>query len=434
MKTERKIIGFGSLFGWYFRSNLLLRISAGLILGALAGLLLGDSILFIKPFGDLFVKLLKMIVVPVIFFSLITGSASIDPSRLGRVGVKIFVYYMITSAFAVAIGLLFAYMMNPGANLTLDSAMASSSSMAPARGAPGFMSIFMSLFPSNPFESLAKAEVLPVIFFSCIFGIALAHLQHSEDPKIASNAATLFKVCEGAAEAIYKLVGWILEYAPIGVFSLIAVVFAQQGLKVAGPLGHMAVAVYLALATQLLVYGLFLMSARLSFTHFLSGAREAIITAFVSRSSNGTLPVSMRNMENLGVPRAISSFTLPLGATINMNGTAIYLGISAYFISNLVGTPLSVNQMLVVILTSTLAAVGTAGIPGSGAIMLIMVLDSIGMPLSEGGAVAAAYGMILGIDAILDMGRTSMNVAGDLVGTALVAKSEGELDLSKWKK
>lgn len=420
-----------SFLGWYFGTNLLLRIMLGLILGAIVGLVFGDGVMFLKPFGDLFIRLLKMIVVPVIFFSLITGSASIDPSRLGRGGIKIFLYYMITSAFAVAIGLGFAWLFQPGLGLKLESSVAGA--VLAIKESPGVISILLSIVPTNPFESLAKAEVLPIIFFSCIFGVALSYLQHSENKKIKSNAETLFRCCEGCAEVIYKLVGGILEYAPIGIFSLIAVVFAQQGLKVIGPLGMTTVAIYLALMAQLLIYGVILTINKFSFIRFLNGAKEAIITAFVSRSSNGTLPVSLRNMEdNMGVSRSISAFTLPLGATINMNGTAIYLGICSFFISNVIGSPLTFQQMAIVVLTSTLAAIGTAGVPGAGAIMLIMVLDSVGLTLAEGSAVAAAYGMILGIDAILDMGRTSMNVAGDLVGTLIVAKSENEIDMSKW--
>jgi Na+/H+-dicarboxylate symporters len=182
------------------------------------------------------------------------------------------------------------------------------------------------------------------------------------------------------------------------------------------------------------VYGGLLSVFRLGFFKFLKGANEAMITAFVTRSSSGTLPITLRCAEeNLGAPRSIASFTLPLGATINMDGTAIYLGVCAMFIGNAIGQPLSFSQQLTVIITATLASIGTAGVPGAGAIMLLMVLESIGLKVTEGSAVAAAYAMILGIDALLDMGRTCINVTGDMAGTAIIAKTEKELDLAKWK-
>jgi Na+/H+-dicarboxylate symporter len=228
----------------------------------------------------------------------------------------------------------------------------------------------------------------------------------------------------------------VLQYAPIGVFALIAIVFGQQGAKAFGPLGMVTLAVYLALIVHLVVtYGGLLAINRLSFFRFLGGAKEAMVTAFVTRSSSGTLPVTMQNTEvNLGVPRSISSFTLPLGATINMDGTAIYQGVCALFVAFAIGRDLTFAQQMMVILTATLASIGTAGVPGAGAIMLLMVLNAVGMPVTEGSPVAMAYAMILGIDALLDMGRTCLNVTGDMVGTTVVAKSERELDLAKWGK
>jgi Na+/H+-dicarboxylate symporters len=234
---------------------------------------------------------------------------------------------------------------------------------------------------------------------------------------------------------MYKVVHGIMQYAPIGVFVLIAQVFAQQGAKAIGPLLIVTLTVYVGLIVHLVViYGGLLSVYKLGFGKFLKGANEAMITAFVTRSSSGTLPVTMRcSEENLGVPRTIGSFTLPLGATINMDGTAIYLGVCAMFIGFATGSPLTLNQQLTVIITATLASIGTAGVPGAGAIMLIMVLESVGLNVVEGSAVAAAYAMILGIDALLDMGRTCLNVTGDMVGSSIVAKTEKELDMSKWK-
>jgi len=276
--------------------------------------------------------------------------------------------------------------------------------------------------------------VLPIIFFAIFFGIGLAVLRESEKEEVRSAANILFTFSNGAVEVMYKIVDWILQYAPIGVFALIAVMFAKQGPKVVGPLALVTLTVYIALAVHVLVvYGTFLRVFGLRLGKFLKMAREAMITAFVTRSSSGTLPVTMKNTENMGVPRGIYSFTLPLGATINMDGTCIYQGVCALFVAFAIGRPLSFPEQMIVILTATLASIGTAGVPGAGAIMLLMVLDSVGLTVEPGSAVAAAYAMILGIDAILDMGRTCINVTGDMVGTAIVAKSEGELDITKWE-
>ncbi|MGB9685091.1 MAG: dicarboxylate/amino acid:cation symporter [Rectinema subterraneum] len=424
---------------WYFKTNLLARILIGLILGAIVGIILGFFPDSIKPFvdnskffGDLFIRLLKMIVVPVILFSLVAGAASIAPSRLGRVGVKIMVYYLLTSAFAVFIGLVFANIFQPGAGFNVVGDVAVKGTQA---APPTIAQILLNIVPTNPFESLMKGDVLPVIFFAVVFGLGLSYIKDSKQQTLAKSGALLLDVVNAAAETIYKMVGGIMQYAPIGVFVLIAQVFAQQGPKAIGTLLMVTLTVYIGLIVHLVgTYGGLLAVWKLGFVKFLKGANEAMITAFVSRSSNATLPVTMRcSEENLGIPRSISSFTLPLGATINMDGTAIYLGVCAMFIGFATNQPLTINQQLTVIITATLASIGTAGVPGAGAIMLLMVLESIGLKVTEGSAVAAAYAMILGIDALLDMGRTSLNVTGDMVGSAIVAKTEKELDLAKWK-
>ena len=246
-------------------------------------------------------------------------------------------------------------------------------------------------------------------------------------------AVALFSVFDGLAEAMYLIVKGVLQYAPIGVFALIAVVFGKQGAAAVGPLGTVTLAAFLGYVFHVVVvYGIILMINKISPVKFFKGARTPMITAFVTRSSSGTLPVTMKTMdENFGVSKNVYSFTLPLGATINMDGTAIYQGVCALFIGFAIGMPLSFGQQITVIITAVLASIGTAGVPGAGAIMLLMVLNSVGLPVEAGTPVAAAYAMILGIDAILDMGRTAVNVTGDMTGTLVVAKSEKQVDLSK---
>ena len=418
-----------ALWSWYFKPNLLFRILVGLVLGAIFGLIFGEKILWVKPFGDVFIRLLKMIVMPVIIASLVVGAASIEPARLGRVGVKIIVLYLITSAFAVAIGLIFGNLFHVGSGVDLAKI---SHGVVKKATAPSLTAILINIIPKNPFTAIVKGQVLPVIFFSIIFGIGIAFLKDSEDERLKSSGEVVFRFFDGAAEIIYKIVRWILEYAPIGVFALIAVVFAKEGAKAVGPLALVVLVVYLALITHVIVtYGGLLAINRIPPFKFFNKAKEASLTAFVTRSSSGTLPVTMKVAEeNLGVSKGVYSFTLPLGATINMDGTAIYQGVCALFIATAIGMHLSLAQQITVIITAVLASIGTAGVPGAGAIMLLMVLSSIGLNLSANSPVSLAYAMILGVDALLDMGRTSVNVTGDLVCTTVVAKSENEVDFN----
>lgn len=251
---------------------------------------------------------------------------------------------------------------------------------------------------------------------------------NSENEKVRKSAETLLDAINGLAEAMYKIVNGVMQYAPIGVFALIAYVMAEQGVKVVGELAKVTAAVYVGLTLQiLLVYFVLLKIYGIDPISFIKKAKDAMLTAFVTRSSSGTLPVTMRVAKEMGISEGIYSFTLPLGATINMDGTALYQGVCTFFIANALGSHLTVGQQLTIVLTAVLASIGTAGVPGAGAIMLAMVLESVGLPLTDPN-VAAAYAMILGIDAILDMGRTMVNVTGDLTGTAIVAKTEGELE------
>jgi Na+/H+-dicarboxylate symporter len=418
---------------WYFKTNLLVRILLGLILGAIAGLIFGPKIELVSPLGDIFVRLLKMIVMPVVMFTLIVGAASIHPARLGRVGVKSLVIYMITTACAVALGLIMGNIFSPGKGLELVGA---ASAFGKELSQPSLIDTLVNIVPKNPFSAFTSGNILPTIFFCILFGIGVAFLRESEEERVRDAANTVFKFFEGGAEVMYKVVNWILQYAPIGVFALIAVVFGKQGAEAFGPLGFVTFSVYLALVVHMaLVYGGLLAIFRINPLQFFTRAREATITAFVTRSSGGTLPVTLGVARNkMGISKGVYSFTLPLGATINMDGTAIYQGVCAIFVGFAIGSPLTFGQQMTVIMTAVLASIGTAGVPGAGAIMLLMVLNSVGLKVEPGTTVAMAYAMIFGIDALLDMGRTALNVTGDLAVTTCVAKSEGEIDEALWGK
>ena len=422
------------------RKMLLWAILIGLILGAIVGVIFAFipeehvakkvSLLIAAPLGDLFIRLLKMIVTPVIIFTLISGVASISPARLGKVGVKIIVFYMFTSFLAIIVGLAVGNIMQPGEGVTLKE----TTQEIQAKEAPSLVETLLAIVPTNPFESIAKGDVLPIIFFSIFFGIALAYARDNQDAKIKESADSVYKFFDGCAQVIFKVVGWVMMYAPIGVFFLIFQVFAKQGAEAFGPLLHVTVAVYIGLLFQMFVVYVVICSIfKISPVKFIKKVYEPWLTAFVTRSSGGTLPVSMDTAEReMGISKGVYSFTLPLGATINMDGTTIYLGVCAFFIANAVGIPLNGAQQMTIIITAVLASIGTAGVPGAGAIMLIMVLNSVGLDVTQGN-VKLAYAMILGIDALLDMGRTSMNIVGDLCGTCVVAKVENEMDMSFWE-
>ncbi|WP_297285007.1 dicarboxylate/amino acid:cation symporter [uncultured Brachyspira sp.] len=422
------------------KSKLLIMILISLIIGAVLGMLasayaseetLKTLISISDPIGNIFIRLLKMIVMPVIIFTLISGVSSISPKHLGIVGIVILIFYMITSVISSVFGLAVGNLLKPGLDLDLNMAMATTKEFVK----PNFIDTLLSTIPTNPFSSFAKndGDVLPTIFFSIFFGISLAFCRDNENTK--NSADIVYKFFDGCTNIIIKIVGWIMFYAPIGVFALIFTVFAKNGPESFKSLLKVTYTIYIAFAIQLIiVYSIINLIFGINPKKFLVKIFEPLFTAFVTRSSGGTLPISMKVAdEKMGINQGIYSFTLPLGATINMNGTAIYLGICSIFISNATGNALDFNAQLTVVVVSVLAAVGTAGVPGAGSIMLLMVLNSIGLDINSDVNVAAAYGMILGIDAILDMGRTALNISGDLCGTAVVAKLTKQMDMNKWK-
>ena len=427
------------VFGWYFKSNLAYRILGALVIGSIIGMIVPKGVILfgnttllsvIAPFGDLFIRLLKMIIVPIIVASLIMGTSSIEPSKLGRVGGKAVFFYFATTLFAIVIGLACAFVFRPGSGLDLSDASVAVSKTATA---PSISEIFLSIVPTNPISSMANTDVLAIICFCIFFGVGLAFCKESNDERIKNSANTVFNFFDGVSEIMFKMVRWIMEYAPIGVFALMFAVFNKSGAGAFSSLANVTIALYVGLALQvILVYCGICLIMKLNPVDFIKKVKDPMLTAFVTRSSNATLPISMDTAEHkMGVPKGVYSFVLPVGATVNMNGTTVYLGVCSLFIANACGIDLTMGHYITIVITSILAAIGTAGIPGAGAIMLLLILESIGLKVE--GNVAIAYGMILGIDAILDMGRTSMNVVGDVVASIWVAKTEGELDESKWE-
>ncbi|MDR0568857.1 MAG: dicarboxylate/amino acid:cation symporter [Spirochaetaceae bacterium] len=418
-------------YSWYFEFNLLYRILIGLGIGVVLGLVFKEKVLVIAPLGDLFVRLLKMIMMPIIFSTLIVGASSVSPANLGKVGIRVILFYLLTSAAAVAIGLAMGAVFQPQTHLE---------SFAETAGrdvkAPSMKDTLLAMIPTSVAQVIVNESILAVIFFALIFGIGVSYLRVSQDERLKRAGDTLYTFFDGIAEVMMLIIKGIMQYAPFGVLALVAGVLATNGPKVMGALVTVTIACFAGYAAHILcVYGsLVRFYGGLNLKRYFKDAKDPFITAFVTRSSNGTLPVSMEAADNLGVPKNIYSFSLPLGATVNMDGTAIYQGVCATFIALSVwGHGFSGAQMGTIIITATLASIGTAGVPGAGAIMLLMVLDSVGLPVTAGSAVAGAYALILGIDALLDMGRTALNVTGDLSCTTVVAKRLNQIDLSKWK-
>jgi len=394
--------------------NLWVQILLGLLLGVISGVLFPSFSENIKPLGDIFIRSIKMLIVPLIFSSLVVGVTGMkDPKKLGRIGIKTFSMYLLTTAVAITIGLSVGTILKPGVGVDLGSA-----TVTKAKDVQPFSETLVNLVPANPIQSMANGEVLPIIVFAILFGISLNLVGKKADP--------LVNVIDAIAEAMYKLTAIVMELAPYGVFALMAFISQKYGLAVLLPLLKVLFGVYLGC----IIHALFTLSgsvyffAKLNPLTFLKGIIDALAIAYSTASSSGTLPVTIRcARKNLGVSDNLSSFVLPLGATINMDGTAMYQGVAALFIAQAYGIDLTFGNYVTIILTSTLASIGSAGVPGAGLIMLTLVLNSVGLPV-EGIA------LIAGIDRVLDMARTTVNVIGDCMVTVLVSKSENELDES----
>lgn len=369
---------------------------------------------FLAIIGKLFVNSLKMLVVPLVLISLICGVCGIGDIRLlGRIGTKTFLIYMMTTALAIAtaIGLGFLFGIGKGMEVETEAAFE-------AKSAPPLLDVFANIVPSNPISAMANGDMLSIIFFAILIGISIL--------MVGKPAKRLVQSLELINEVILKMVTIIMNLAPYGVFALLTKAMAELGLDLIWSLlGYVAVLIgslaFHFFITMMIVLKLF---SGLSIKTFLAKMREVQIFAFSTSSSNATIPITLRTVtKRMGVNNSVASFTVPFGATINMDGTAIMQGTATIFIANIYGIDLGVTEYLTVILMSVLASIGTAGVPGVGLIMLSMVFAQVGLPI-EG------IGLILGVDRILDMLRTAVNVGGDAAVTAIVAKSEEKMDVA----
>jgi Na+/H+-dicarboxylate symporter len=407
------------------------QILAAMVLGVAVGLLLGhfvgaaqyEDTAYAKIAGDLlekldfigsmFIRLLKMIIIPLIVASLVSGVASLGDARsLGRLGGKTFLYYMCTTVLAVVIGLALVNVVKPGDRF--DPENAPKTTVAAESEPPSIMSVLGDIVPENLVDAMARGSVLSVIFFSILLGTAII--------SVGEKAQPLAAFFESLNAVIMKIVGWIMVLAPIGVFALMGRMVGTLGLSVMKPLAFHMLTVILGLALHAVIILPLLLRifARYSPVRFIKDMFSAVATAFSTASSAATLPITMDCLqENTGISNKVTSFVLPLGATVNMDGTALYEAVTAMFVAQAYGIGLSIGQQLIIMLTATLASIGAAAIPGAGLVTLVIVLKAVNLPL-EG------IGMILAVERILDMFRTAVNVWGDACGAAIVARLEGE--------
>ena len=397
------------------RMSLPTQMAIGMVLGVAAGALtpaMGLDPSWYKPVGQLFINLVRMVVVPLVLTTLVAGAASVgDVSKLGRVAGKTLAYYLVTTAVAVVIGLVLANIFQPGSGLSISTEGLKAKEVAP----PTLVDVFLNIVPINPIEALSKGNMLQIIFFALLFGFGLS--------VIGDKGKQVLHFFDGAADVMIKVTGFVMLYAPIGVFGLISYTVSQHGLKVLLPLGKLILVSAIASVLHVIICYSPLVKyvVRIPLPTFFRGVFEPWLIAFTTCSSAAALPANLQSVRRLGASKGVASFSIPLGNTINMDGTAIYMGVAAVFAAEVYGIPLTLSDQLTVMLMGLLASIGTAGVPGAGLIMVSLVFTQISIPLE-------ALALIAGIDRVLDMIRTSINVLGDATGALLVSKLEGDLN------
>ena len=393
------------------RISLPTQMAIGMVLGIIAGMVAPDMGSTFKPLGQLFINLIRMVVVPLVLCTIVAGSASVgDINKLGRVASKTLIYYFGTTAVAVVLGLVFANIFNPGEGLNIATEGLKAKSATP----PKMVDVFLNIIPLNPIDAMGKGNMLQVIFFAMLFGFGLS--------AVGERGKTVYAFFDGAAETMIKVTNMVMIYAPVGVFGLIAFTVANHGASVLLPLIKVIGVMYVACLVHVLVCYLPLVRVSgITIGHFFKLLSAPLMIAFTTCSSAAALATNLIQCQKLGASKPVASFSLPLGNTINMDGTAVYMGVVAIFVAEIYGIPMPFDKQFQVLATGILASIGSVGVPGAGLIMSTIVFTQVGIPL-EGIAIIA------GIDRVMDMARTTMNVLGDATGAIVVSKWEGELD------
>jgi len=414
-------LSFGDVWSRYRSVPIVYRLAVGFVIGALVGLTIGTDATVLQPFGDLFLRLLGMLVVPLVIFTLLSGMQKLSPAKLGRIGGLVVLAYAVTTFIAGAIGLVLANLLDPGVGVAFTGGEAKSAAT------PSLSEVLLGIVPQNPISAMAGGDIISVIFFVVVFGLGLTVARDTtEEERVREGIETFFEITEAATEALFKAVWGVMEYGVLGVFALVAASVGTNGISGIVSLGSLVGVIALAIGIHIGVVYLGVITMLLlgrSPLAFLAGAKNAMVTAFSIRSSSGTLPVTMSDAENyLKIDESVYGFSLPLGSTINMDGAAIRQGVTAVFAANILGIQLGLGEQVIALLTVVLVSIGTAGVPGAGLIMLTIVLETLGLPLTVVGFVAA-------VDPILGRIATMNNVTGDLAVSALVAKYNDAIDL-----
>lgn len=401
------------IWNGYKSQSFMLKITTGFILGLIIGLIWGPGSEFLAPLGQIFMNLLKMIVIPLIFLSLMVAVNHSAPQELGRIGVKILPVYLFFTAIAIFLGIAIAKITNPGVGLTLPGDL----SIAVPES-PGFMSTIINMIPTNIVQAMAEGNVLSVVFLAIIVGLPVLYMRHSDNASQREMGETLMKFVEAANEVVLKILNGILQYAPIGVLGITASTIGSQGIDTLVALGKFVLTSYIGVILLVVIaYPIALRLCGVPVLKFYNNIKEAIMTSFVTSSSLGSLPITINAAKKAGIDERIANLTLPIGATINMNGTALRFGVGVIFAAEIMGIQLGIPEILSIVIIGTLAAVGTAGVPGAGLIGMSIVFTQAGLPIE-------IVALTAGINALVDMIFTMGNVTGDLVAAKIVDQSE----------
>lgn len=391
------------------------KIFIGFALGIILGLIFGEKVTVIKPLGDIFLTLIKMIVVPLVFCSITSGVASIgDINKLKRIGSKTLIYFVVATMLAGIIGLVIAQLVQPGSGVELN--MIQANSKYEAKEMPTLAKTLLDMFPSNPIKALVDGNLMQIIVFSLFLGVSLTLLGEK-----GKKAIELFDI---GTEAMYKMTAIVMDFSPIGVAALMACSIGEYGLKIFGPLGKFILTDYLGLlAVILLLYVPMLkFIAKIPLGYFFKKVLQIWLVTASTTSSSGTLPVTISvTKKKFGVSDELAEFILPLGATMNMNGAVVYYSAAVMFVSQIYGVTMDLSQQVLIIILATIISIGSPGIPGGGIVMTIMLLTTMGLPME-------IVGMIAGIYRIIDMGHTTLNVTGDVITSLCIGRSENAID------
>lgn len=396
----------------YKKTSFVMKMTVGFVLGILVGIFFGQAAEILSPLGTLLINLLSLIAIPVIFLTVVLAVNKMNVAKLGRMGGKLILYYIVTTAAAVLIGLALALWINPGENLSLPD------TKVDKPDTPSFSEVLLQIVPKNIFAAFSAGDLMAILFIAVIIGVAISSMRFSNDAKMNEYGNLLDTFFTALNEMFYKILTGILLYAPIGVFAISATAFGSQGWSTLESLLKFTAVFYLGIILLwLFVYTTILKLSGTPVIHFFKQTKEAYTTAFFTSSSIASLPIAISSAKKAGISETTANFALPLGAIFNSDGGALRMGVSLVFAANITNLNLSPTDFLMIVLIGTLLSIGTAGVPAAGLVTLSAVLTMFGLPLE-------IVALIAGVDVLIGMGGTASNVIGDIIGSAVVDKSE----------